>query len=536
MSEEIKADYCIVGGGIAGAVLAAKLAASGKKILILEQGPTFTEADRLSMLRESVKTLNDYADYNDNTPSDSITPQTSATDGDQVVEWSAQRLFGVGGTALHFEGLMGRPLEEDMQVSTLYCYSRDWPIAYSELEPWLLRAENEIGIACNIDNPYASPRSGPFPMPGHDFSYFDREIFAPALKQLGIVGHSCPRAINSVPYGGRSQCMACRACKFCPSGARYSPDRVHIPIIEKLPNVEILKNVSVQRLETSAGGNSIIAAHLIRTQDREPLVVLADKFILAMGGVATPRMLMLSADGNTHREGLGNMGGQLGQSFSDHVHPYVTINLGKPAGNRLGFETMITDYYRAQEGRSEHPTFTLFGSPAIDWFPIGNEAAEWSVADETLSLEHLRESIPNIVTLSGMCELGGNGTIELDDENTDAFGSPVAKVTMKLSEWDRRGPGKFAEAAYEIAEVMGVADISPNTPPEFGLGYHPSGATAMANTPDEGVCNSNLRVFGVDNLYIVSNSVFPHMGANPPTLTIVALALRLGEHLEGRPV
>jgi choline dehydrogenase-like flavoprotein len=55
----------------------------------------------------------------------------------------------------------------------------------------------------------------------------------------------------------------------------------------------------------------------------------------------------------------------------------------------------------------------------------------------------------------------------------------------------------------------------------------------MADSPDEGVCDRDLRVFGLDNLYIVSNSVFPHMGANPPTLTIIALALRLAAHLEG---
>lgn len=138
MGKEIKTDYCIVGCGITGAVLAAELATSGKKVLILEQGPGYTEKDRSNMLRESVKSLNDYTDYNDNTPSYSITPQTSATGGDQVVEWSALRLFGVGGTALHFEGIMGRPLEEDMQVNTLYGYSHDWPITYSELEPWLL--------------------------------------------------------------------------------------------------------------------------------------------------------------------------------------------------------------------------------------------------------------------------------------------------------------------------------------------------------------------------------------------------------------
>ena len=124
--------------------------------------------------------------------------------------------------------------------------------------------------------------------------------------------------------------------------------------------------------------------------------------------------------------------------------------------------------------------------------------------------------------------------LELDDGEVDTLGSPVAKVTMKLTERDRRAPAKFAELAPAIAEAMGARHVSEVTPPEFGMGYHPSGTTAMADTPDGGVCNPDLKVFGLENLFLVSNSVFPHMGANPPTLTIVALALRLAAHLEGR--
>lgn len=275
MSEEIKADYCIAGAGPAGVVLASKLAAAGKIIVVLEQGPRFTEEDRDDMLLQSQEKLNDFADYNDNVKPGVVTPHTSASHGDQVVEWTAQRLFGVGGTALHFDGHMIRPREEDFRTKTLFGIGRDWPVAYSDLEPWLLRAEPETGVSGNEDNPYASPRSGSFPMPAHPFSYFDREIFKPALKRLGIVGHSSPRAINSKPYRGRSECLACRACKFCPSGARYSPDRVHVPMIDKRSNVTLLENVSLQRLEAAPKGTRIVVAHAVRIRKKTPLVVRA---------------------------------------------------------------------------------------------------------------------------------------------------------------------------------------------------------------------------------------------------------------------
>lgn len=290
-------------------------------------------------------------------------------------------------------------------------------------------------------------------MPAHPFSYFEKEIFGPALNKLGIVGHSSPRAINSLVYKGRSACLACRACKFCPSGARYSPDRVHVPLLDKLPNVSILENISLRKLETTASGNKIIAAHTIRIKEKTPLIVRAKQFVLAIGGLETPRMLMLSSDNNKHKNGLGNMGGQLGVGFSDHPTPYITYDIGQPVGRRLGYETMFTDYFREKIDRREQPTFEFFAAPAMDIFPIGNEALNWANNNKILYLEELRANLPHMVTLTAMAELQGKGTVELDQSKLDAFGAPVAKVTMTMTDWDRRDPSKLGKIAHDLGEV-----------------------------------------------------------------------------------
>jgi len=171
----------------------------------------------------------------------------------------------------------------------------------------------------------------------------------------------------------------------------------------------------------------------------------------------------------------------------------------------------------------------------MDWFPVGNEATMWASRNNILSLENLRQGLSQMVTITSYAEnVCNDSKLELDNNKLDVFGSPVAKITLKLTDWDRRGHTRFAKLAPKLGEAMGAKNVSDVTPQGFGVGYHPSGATAMAKNPDDGVCDPNLKVFGLDNLYLVSNSVFPHMGSNPPTLTIAALALRLAAHLEGR--
>jgi 2-polyprenyl-6-methoxyphenol hydroxylase-like FAD-dependent oxidoreductase len=104
MIEEIQTDSCVAGGGIAGVLLAHRLAASGKRIVPLAQGSRFSEEDRIDLLNGSKAMLNDIADYNDDLSAAVTTPHSSASSKGQVTEWIAQRLFGVGGRRVSIIG------------------------------------------------------------------------------------------------------------------------------------------------------------------------------------------------------------------------------------------------------------------------------------------------------------------------------------------------------------------------------------------------------------------------------------------------
>ena len=517
-------DYCIVGAGIAGLLIASRLAKSGKQVVVLEQGPRITESTRSELIARATVGLEPNPDYNDHLDARWRTPASGLP---------VARLFGTGGTALHFAGWMARPVAADLSVRTQFGYGRDWPISYAELEPWLLRAEHEIGVAGGDgDNPYASTRSGPFPMPAHRPSWFDRTELTPALTKLGMTAHSSPYAINSRPYqhadlAVRPACSGCRICKFCPTGARYSPDRVHGTRLQKRENVEILAEHSLRRLETSPTGERIVAAHAMTVPEHEHIIIRAHHYVLAMGGIETARMLLLSSSGGIHRNGIGNAGGQVGAGFNGHSASSGFFEMSSHTGASLGFPTLQCDHGTSVD-RHTQPSWVMQGGALAD----ASQALAWATNGDQLSLDRLRKSLTRMGVVFVMNETAGAGRLDLDPEQTDSFGDRVARLERSWTDWDQAARGQTEQFVQALAERLGAVNLSHVHFPAFSV--HPSGATAMGTSPDNGVCDADAKVFGIDNLHLCSSSVFPHMGAGPPTLTIAALALRLANHIEGK--
>jgi glucose dehydrogenase len=525
MREE-RADVCVIGCGPAGAIVASSLAAAGRNVLVLERGNRFSLADRGRVL-ERLARLEPAKIEDGERPEQQSQYSSPEVDGRT---YQARLGAGVGGATLHWFGYAPRPREDDLSTRSRYGYGRDWPITYAELEPWLLAAEHELGTAAAQDNPYASPRSGPFPMAAHATSYFEREILGPAYRRLAWTPHSHPIAINSTPYDGRAACQACRFCEACPSGAKFSADLVHVPRLLAAGG-RVLDGIHVTRIETANDGGRVVAVHAVTVQDRQPLVIRAETFVVAGGGVETPRLLLLSRRGSG-KVAPGLAAESLGRGFMDHGICYYEMTLRKPVGTALGFPTIGCDHFRRDVDRRKHSTFHWVLGPSYRADSVVEKFLGTGVFHPSRIRDELRRRVAGIVTF----EVEPSGTLDLDPSSLDAYGDPIARIRLPLTNRDRATAAATVKPLQELTQALEAEEtlVAGWDSGAWHFGSHPMGGCAMGRSPDEGVCDASLRVFGVDNLFVVSSAVFPHFGSANPTLTIAALALRLAAQLGGR--
>ena len=162
------ADVCVVGAGPAGALVADRLAAD-RDVVVLDAGPRFDPADRLARQERAIRPSYGRPDVWDVGGE----RDAHANSGERAYPLNHARVKGVGGSTLHWQGMVMRLHEADFNSETERGVGEDWPIEYADLRPYYAAAERELGVAGASDNPYAPPREEPHPMSAFEPSYSD---------------------------------------------------------------------------------------------------------------------------------------------------------------------------------------------------------------------------------------------------------------------------------------------------------------------------------------------------------------------------
>ncbi|MBI2898544.1 MAG: GMC family oxidoreductase [Deltaproteobacteria bacterium] len=516
---------CVVGSGPAGAVLGASLAVRGQKVVLLEHGPRL---GGLSTRRE-VTTELAYGDLADRVP-EHLRQEIVAPSPASGQPYANAQVGAVGGSSVRWAAFCPRPHPEDLATHTRFGHGRDWPFPYEVLEPWLGRAERALGVSGEAPTPYGAPRSGPFPMPRLSRTELEARILAPAVERLGLTIHGQPVAVASVPAHGRPACERCGVCSACPTGARYSADLVHVPRVETAASGLVLPLIHARRLELDRRGERVLALHAVQTdRPEDDVIVRAERFVLAAGAIETTRLLLLSRDHPRHGRGVGNHSGQLGLRFTDHAFLGYQFVVREPVGWGAPVYGVALDAFRRPAERDRRGAFHFVFVPG---------AHERLLVDRVLSagridIGALRAQARGSFVALATAELeGAGGRLALDTEIRDAFGDPLARIEIPLTAADEASFMAVDGFVRRLAGAVHAQTLEPmSVRGGFVWGAHPMGSCAMASDPEHGVVDPSLQVFGVANLFVVGSAVFPHFGSANPTLTVVALALRLAARL-----
>jgi choline dehydrogenase-like flavoprotein len=489
--------------------------------VVLEAGPRFDAANR----RERMETHLRPGRENPWEMGGARDAYTSA--GERHYPLNAARVKGVGGTTLHWQGMVMRLRERDFEMRTRHGVGADWPLTYADLRPYYVAAERALGVAGASDNPYAPPREEPFPMLAFPPSHSD-SIFAEACERLGIDMHSVPNARNSEAYDGRPPCQGYGTCKpVCPSGAKYTAES-HVEKAEAA-GARVVDRAPVQRLDHDAAGETVTAAVYATPDGREHRQTAA-QFVVACGGVETPRLLLLSESAQ-YPDGLANSSGAVGRYFMDHLFAGMGGRLDRPTRQKhVGFNTSESHqfYDGADPVNGLKLEFLNYAGPAPSM--EATRAGPWG--DELLS--HLRESYGTHVGLGALVEQfpRAENRVALDPSRTDDHGNPVPEIRWSVDDRTAAAVRRANEIQRRVLRELD-ADVEWTVGPEnTGPAFHHMGTTRMGTDPTQSVVDARGRSHDLSNLWVAGSSVFPTGGAVNPTLTIAALSLRTADAVD----
>ena len=496
----IEGDICIVGSGAAGISMALDWQASGYDVILLEGGGFNVEA--------AIQDL--YA-------GESV--------GQRYYPLQSARLHFFGGTTGHWAGWTSPFDEQDFQERDWIPHS-GWPFGLDELKSYYLRAGRLVEL--------------------------DRETF-----ELDAYLGRDPEVVK-IPFD--DTIIRSKMWQFSSPPTRFGAvyrdeivdsDTIRLYTYANVCNIETNENVSaVDQLE-------------VRTLEGKRHYVKARQYVLACGAMQNARVLLASNQQN--KVGLGNENDLVGRFFMEHLEVQsARLIMPSPEPLKLYTIDLFQTKFAAElalTASAQRTYRVLNGTTSMGPVPTG---------ENPFGIEHYpedaAETIQIIESLEKMASAGQLGKIDhaqlkqytmqvrleqapnpdsrvMLSEEKDALGVPRLKLDWQLTELDKRSIRQLYETLGQEVGRLGLGRVQMQSwlvdeeltwPTHLGGGWHHMGTARMHKDPSKGVVDENCKVHGIDNLYVAGSATFPTAGAANPTLTIIAMSLRLSDHLKSK--
>jgi choline dehydrogenase-like flavoprotein len=509
----ITADICIIGAGAAGITLARELTDTNRQVVVLESGGLEFEDATQQLYAGTVV-------------------------GRDFTPLEADRLRFLGGATNHWDGSC-KPFEPIDFEQRDYIKHSGWPFGRAELEPYYKRAQ----VVCQL-GPYTYD---PADWKSGDAGAFD---FGPDARiRTGMFQNSPPTRF----------------------GTAYRGD------LERPATLKVMLHANVVEIETTETAAEVTRLR-VACLDGPKFWVKAPQYILATGGIENARLLL--DNDKVEKTGLGNANDLVGRFFMDHpnlkktgvvafsenypnfgFYDYHVVNGVKVYGfltatpetqRREGLPNFFISFDHGQladESLAVASLRSIYKSVRAGHWP---DRLGYHLGRVVHDVDGLASAVYQRVTRRDTAIFSTSYSCEVPPDpdsrvslikDTDALGQRRVQVDWRL-------PGDFEATMHRSHQLVGeelgrlglgrlrinTAETVQDPMTDIENGHHHMGTTRMHEDPKQGVVDADCRVHGKANLFIAGSSLYPTYSFDDPTMTLVALAIRLADHLKSKGV
>ena len=516
-------DVLVIGTGPGGATTAARVAETGKRVLMLERGD-FLPRER------------------DNWNSRAVFGEGKYTADETFYDlhdrpFRPELHYYVGGNSKVYGAALLRLLPADFgAVRHPNGVAPAWPLSYQDMEPYYVRAEHLFWVhGQHGEDPFAGVSSQDYRYPPVRHEPRIQQL-SDDLDKIGLHPFHLPLGVQlSEDTGGRapadSRCIRCdRVDGFpCLTGGKADAEwDVVRPAFAAHPNLELMTRTTAERLLTDTGGRRVTGV-AVTLPDGSPHVFTADIVVLSAGAILSAALLLKSAN-DKYPQGLANSTDIVGRNYMRHNNLALVAFSREPNPTVFQKTLALNDFYGPGEhweypmghiqmlGKSDDWQIKGAAPRGLAWAP---SVPYGQVAKHSIDFWLSSEDIP---LADSRVTLRPDGTIRLalqPGNNTEGLSRLRKTLQGMLS---RLG----------MVNTTFVRSLYLHKAFDHAATAHQAGTVRFGTDPAASVLDVNCKAHDLDNLYVVDGGFMPSIGAVNPTLTIIANALRVGDHIAGR--
>ena len=510
-------DVIIIGTGAGGGTLAHRLAPSGKRILLLERGD-WLPRERANWDSAAVFLQGRYQ------------ARETWYDADGHPFHPGIHYWVGGNTKVYGAALFRLRPQDFREIRHYGGISPAWPITYDDLEPYYSQAEQLYQVR---------GRHGEDPTEGHWSQQYPRppirhepriQQLSDDLERLGLHPFHAPcGALLDQDDQGRatpfSRCIRCDRYDGFPCLVQGKSDAEIICVRPALthPNVQLLTRTRATRLVTDGSGRTV--TRVLAERDGQPEEYRADIVVVACGAINSAALLLRSAS-DQHPHGLANRSDVVGRYYMRHISSAVMALSIEPNPTQFQKTLALNDFYfRADDW--DYPLGNIQMVGKSDGEMVKGEAPHWAGWAPEMAFEEIaRHAVdfwlttedPPLAENRVTLDRDGALHLHLRDVNGEAHRRLTAKLQRIVSRAGMRE--HLLPRRLYLGKLMDIAATA-----------HQAGTVRFGTDPRTSALDVFCKAHDLDNLYVVDGSFFPSIGAVNPALTIMANALRVGDHL-----